>query len=836
MSDSEEYMGIKVDYSRDKLFDELGLKRLRESYMREDETSPQQRYAYVSTAFASNMEHAQRLYNYASKHWLSYSTPILAYGRSKKGLPISCFGAYVEDTVEGLIDTQSEVNWLSVMGGGVSVGFGIRSFSEKSTGLMSHIKTYDANSLAYRQSSTRRGSYAMYVDISHPDILIFLEMRKPTGDHNLRAHNLHHGINITDAFMERVTECMLDPEADDSWDLIDPNTKAVKETVSVKELWQRILTMRIETGEPYLHFIDTANRALPQFQKDLGLKINSSNLCVSGDTPILTSKGYFPIKALVDQEVEVWNGEEWSKTTIRQTSESSPLLEVKISNGVVLKTTPDHKFYVVPDHKKPAVEVKARDLVTGMELVETKFPVIHGEQGESVSSTEAYAIGLSTFPDTTQFVPINYDFDYKYNWMLGLFAAHGTTYDGDYAIKGNFSYEFLNDVRRLLSTCSIGAVVVEEKGKWILRWAIGKNNYNVRETVVSVRPIEAEPTYCFTEPLRHMGVFDGILTGQCSEIELANGPDRTFVCCLSSLNVAYYDDWKDDPQFISDVVEMLDNVIERFIHDAPDTIERARYSAMRERAIGIGVLGFHTYLQEHMIPFEGVMAKSFNMKLFNHIQTQAMAANLRLGYERGEAPDCEGTGRRHSHVMAVAPTASTSIIMGNISPSIEPYRANAFRQNTLSGAFLMKNHCLDNLIKKKIAVDPSIDYDEVWSDIIADDGSIQRIDIFSDLEKDVFKTAMEIDQRWVVSHAADRAPMIDQGQSVNLFFLPDANVAYVHAVHYQAWKSGLKALYYCRSDSVGKVDKLAKKIKREIIESIDMKALAEGEECLACGS
>lgn len=553
---------------------------------------------------------------------------------------------------------------------------------------------------------------------------------------------------------------------------------------------------------------------------------------MSGDTPILTSKGYFPIKSLVDQEVEVWNGEEWSKTVVRQTSESSPLLEVKISNGAVLKTTPEHKFYVYADGSETYREIRANELVTGYELIEVNHPDILEGEGDDIHNAEAYAIGLTASSDSTLFVPVNYNSVYKYEWLLGLFAVHGTTFGDEYKITGDFAYEFLNDVRRLLSTCGFSGRVTKEKGKWVLSWSRDKT----RESVVSVRPIDPEPTYCFSEPLRHMGVFDGILTGQCSEIELANSDDRTFVCCLSSLNVAYYDDWKDDPQFISDVVEMLDNVIERFIRDAPDTIERARYSAMRERAIGIGVLGFHTYLQEHMIPFEGVMAKSFNMKLFNHIQSQAMAANLRLGGERGSPPDCEGTGRRHSHVMAVAPTASTSIIMGNISPSIEPYRANAFRQNTLSGAFLMKNHCLDNLIKKKITNDPSIDYDEIWSDIIADDGSIQRIDIFSDLEKDVFKTAMEIDQRWVVSHAADRAPLIDQGQSVNLFFLPDADVAYVHAVHYQAWKNGLKALYYCRSDSVGKVDKLAKKIKREIIESIDMKALAEGEECLACGS
>lgn len=400
---------IKVDYSRDNLFDDLGLKRLRESYMREDETSPQERFAYVSSAFGSNKEHAQRLYEYSSKHWLSYSTPILSFGRSKRGLPISCFLPYLHDSAEGLVDTLSEVNWLSMLGGGVGIGIGIRSTDDKSVGVMPHLRTYDASSLAYRQGRTRRGSYAAYLDISHPDILIFLEMRKPTGDPNMRTLNLHHGINITDDFMHIIEKCMLDPTFDDTWHLKDPHTGEVRDTISARELWQRILETRMLTGEPYIHFIDTSNRKMPEFQKKLGLSIKQSNLC--------------------------------------------------------------------------------------------------------------------------------------------------------------------------------------------------------------------------------------------SEIILPTDKDRTAVCCLSSLNLEYYDEWKDEPLFLKDIAEMLDNVLQYFIDNAPDSISRARYSAQRERSIGIGALGLHAYFQRINIPFEGVLAKVTNNKIFKHIKEKLDVANKELGLERGEAPDIQSTVR-----------------------------------------------------------------------------------------------------------------------------------------------------------------------------------------------
>ena len=595
---TENYLGITIDYDRDKLFDELGIKRLQESYMKEDETSPQHRFAFVSKAFGSNPEHSQRLYDYSSRHWLSYSTPILSFGRSKRGLPISCFLNYIEDTAEGLVDNLSETNWLSMLGGGVGIGFGIRSADDKSTGIMPHLKIYDASSLAYRQGRTRRGSYAAYLDISHPDIIPFLEMRKPTGDPNVRCLNLHHGINITDDFMHIIEQSMLDPDFDDSWKLIDPNTKEVRETVSAKMLWQMILELRMHTGEPYIHYIDTSNRMMPQWLKDLGLKINQSNLC--------------------------------------------------------------------------------------------------------------------------------------------------------------------------------------------------------------------------------------------SEIILPTNEERTAVCCLSSLNLETYDDWIDNKLFLRDVAEMLDNVLQYFIDNAPDSISRARYSASRERSIGIGALGFHAYLQRNKIPFEGVMAKVTNNKIFKHIKEGLDDANKQLGAERGEAPDAMGTGNRFSHVMAIAPNASSSIIMGNTSPSIEPYRANAYRQDTLSGSYLNKNRWLDELIIEVSNEKPEGWYDDVWSSIIANDGSVQHLDWMSDHDKDVFKTSMEIDQRWVIDLAADRQAFIDQAQSLNLFFRPDANIKYVHAIHFMAWKKGVKTLYYCRSEKIGKADKVSKKIERQVIKELDMAEIAAGNDCIAC--
>lgn len=588
-------MTIKIDYSRDSLFDDLGIARLKESYMRDDETSPQQRFAFVSKAFGSDEGHAQRLYEYSSRHWLSYSTPILSFGRGKRGLPISCFLSYLDDSAEGLVDTLSEVNWLSMLGGGVGIHVGIRGVDDKSVGVMPHLKVYDASCLAYRQGRTRRGSYAAFLDISHPDIIPFVEMRKPTGDQNIRTLNLHHGVNLTNDFMALVEGAMREPDFDDTWELKNPNNGEVVETVSARELWQKLLEMRMQTGEPYFIFIDNANDALPSWLKDQGLKINGSNLC--------------------------------------------------------------------------------------------------------------------------------------------------------------------------------------------------------------------------------------------TEIFLPTSDDRTAVCCLSSVNLEYYDEWKDHPRFIQDVMEMLDNVLQYFIDNAPDPISRARLSAHRERSVGLGALGLHAYFQKNNIPFDSVVAKLKNKEMFQHIHTKCQLADEYLVNLRGPCVDAQEAGleRRFSHWMAVAPNASSSLIMGNTSPSIEPYRANVFRQDTMSGAYVYKNRFL----KARLA-EIDMDTDEVWASIIAHDGSVQHLDIPDDI-KEVFKTAVELDQRWIIDLAADRQEYIDQGQSLNLFFRPDVNVKYLHTVHFLAWKKNLKSLYYCRSDKLRKADKVGTRIERKRIEEdVDLTAVADGDVCVAC--
>ncbi len=589
-------MTLQLDYSRDVLFDELGMIRLRESYMRADEKSPQERLAFVAQAFASNEEHAQRIYEYASKHWLSFSTPVLSFGRTKKGLPVSCFLSYMEDSAEGLVRTLSEVNWLSMLGGGVGIHLAIRSADEKSVGVMPHLKVYDAACLAYRQGTTRRGSYAAFLPVDHPDIIQFIEMRKPTGDQNMRTLNLHHGINISDAFMRKIEESMLDGNADDSWPLIDPHTGEVVEVASARDIWQRILELRMQTGEPYLVFTDTANRVLPDWLKQQGLKINGSNLC--------------------------------------------------------------------------------------------------------------------------------------------------------------------------------------------------------------------------------------------TEIFLPTNADRTAVCCLSSVNLEYFDDWKDDERFIDDVMEFLDNVLQYFIDHAPDSIARAKRSAERERSVGLGALGLHAYFQRKGIPFDSAMAKVNNRRMFAHIHEKCAQADARLCAERGACPDAKAAGvaRRFSHWMAVAPNASSSLIVGNTSPSIEPRRANVYRQDTISGAHIVKNRYLVQALEEL-----DMNTDDVWADIIAHDGSVQHIEAIPQEVREVFKTAQELDQRWLIDLAADRQVYIDQGQSLNLFFPADVSIAYLHACHFMAWKKGLKSLYYCRSDKLRKADRVGVAIeRRRIEEDINMREVLEDSTCLAC--
>lgn len=589
-------MSVEIDFRRDRYLSEFSIKTLQDRYLVNGEGSPQQAFARAAEAFADDDAHAQRLYDYVSKLWFMFSTPILSNGGTKRGLPISCFLNYVDDSRRGITDHYTENAFLSSVGGGVGGYWGdIRSVGSKtsngseSTGVIPFMKVVDAEMLAFSQGVTRRGSYAAYLPMNHPEIEEFLDVRKPTGgDINRKSTNLHHGVVIPDGFMELIEGATKVEGFDDSWDLVDPNSGVVTKTVSAKTLWVKLIQNRVETGEPYIMFGDTVQAGLPECQKQLGLQVHQSNLC--------------------------------------------------------------------------------------------------------------------------------------------------------------------------------------------------------------------------------------------SEITLPTNEERTAVCCLSSVNLEEYDEWSNDPNFIPDLVRMLDNVITYFIAHAPNELEKARFSAEKERSIGLGAMGFHAYLQRHNIPFESAMAKGRNMAMFWHIKSAAETASKQLAVERGEAPDAEGTGMRNCHLLAVAPNASSSIICGNTSPSIEPYRANAYSQKTKSGTSLQKNEYLEDLLR-----DLGMDNDEVWKSIVTNGGSVAHLDFLDDWTKDVFKTAVEIDQRWVIDMAADRQKHICQSQSLNVFFPSDVSKQELHAVHMAAWKKKVKTLYYLRSEAYKRAETVSDEaLRQRIFDSMDE------NECLAC--
>ena len=577
---------------RDNLLTDFGKTTLKDRYLLPEENSPQEAFLRAAKAYSDNDEMAQRIYDYSSKLWFMYSTPILSNGGTERGMPISCFLNYVGDSREGLTDHYTENAWLTSIGGGIGGYWGdIRSDGVKtsggsqSSGTVPFLKVVDSEIMAFSQGKTRRGSYAAYMDISHPEILEFLDIRKPSGgDIHRKCLNLHHGINITNDFMELIEKCIQEPTYDDTWNLIDPHTKEIVRKVSARDLWLKILENRVATGEPYICFIDHINDALPETQKKLGLSVKHSNLC--------------------------------------------------------------------------------------------------------------------------------------------------------------------------------------------------------------------------------------------TEITLPTNEDRTAVCCLSSVNLEKYDEWKNDKLFISDIVRFLDNVLQSFIENAPDSVYRAKFSATQERSIGLGAMGFHAYLQKNNIAFESAMAKAKNKVMFKHIKDEAVKESQRLAIKRGEAPDMEGTGMRNAHLLAIAPNASSSIICGTTSPSVEPFRANAYVQKTMSGSFLVKNKFLEKLLETK-----GINNEKTWTSILGNRGSVLHIKELSAWEKDVFKTAIEINQSWVIEHAADRQEFICQGQSLNVFVPADVNIKELHDTHMLAWKKKLKTLYYCRSEAIKRAELVSKKVERTIIPEAD---------CLAC--
>ena len=600
---------VRVDRSRDALLTLFGKATLDNRYLLPDE-SYQDLFGRVASYYGADAAHAQRIYDYISRHWFMPATPVLSNGGTTRGLPISCFLNEANDSLKGIVDLWNENVWLASKGGGIGSYWGnLRSIGEnvgrngKTSGVIPFIRVMDSLTLAISQGSLRRGSAAVYLPVWHPEIEEFIEIRRPTGgDPNRKALNLHHGILVSDAFMRAV-------EADAEWALLSPKDNSVIRKISARGLWIRILTARMEQGEPYIVYSDHVNNARPEHHKLAGLEVKTSNLCS----------------------------------------------EITLPTGI--------------DH---------------------------------------------------------------------------------------------------------------------------------------------------------------------------HGKARTAVCCLSSLNLETWDEWSDNPQFIEDVMLFLDNVLQDFIDRAPEDMERAKYAAMRERSVGLGVMGFHSFLQAKNVPFESVIAKVWNRKIFKHIREQADAASRHLAELRGPCPDAEeyGVQERFSNKMAIAPTASISIIAGNASPGIEPIAANVFLQKTLSGSFTVRNRHLQKLLEEK-----GQDTPEVWSSITISKGSVQHLDFLTQQEKDVYKTAFELDQRWVVEHAADRQPFICQAQSVNLFLPADVHKRDLHQIHFQAWKKGLKSLYYCRSLSIQRADTVSNVLsKSEVLgEGVAEQAAAAQaaggnnyDECLAC--
>ena len=590
---------IKIDRSKDEKLTDFGKATLNDRYLGQGE-SYQDLFARVASIYADNNLHAQRIYNYISNLWFMPATPILSNGGTERGLPISCFLNEAGDSLSGILDLWSENVWLAAKGGGIGSYWGnLRSIGEKigrvgkTSGIIPFIKVMDSLTMAISQGSLRRGSAACYLPIDHPEIEEFIEMRRPTGgDPNRKALNLHHGVLVSDSFMRAV-------EINSQWALKSPKDGVVQSTVSARNLWIRLLTARVETGEPYIIFVDTVNRLIPQHHKLAGLNVRTSNLCS----------------------------------------------EITLPTGI----------------------------------------------------------------------------------------------DKD-------------------------------------------------------------------------------------------GKERTAVCCLSSLNLETYEEWKDETQFIEDVMRFLDNVLTDFIVRAPNSFDHAKYSATRERSVGLGVMGLHSFFQQNSIPFESVMSKVWNNKIFKHIQTEVDLASKKLAEERGACPDAEeyGINERFSNKTAIAPTASISIICGGSSPGIEPIAANSYTHKTLSGSYNVRNKYLKKVLEKYKKND-----EETWSSITTNQGSVEHLDFLTRNEKDVFKTAFELDQKWIVELGAERTPYVSQAQSINIFLPADVHKKELHQIHFQAWKKGLKSLYYCRSKSIQRAENINNGLSTEATIK-ESKEAQDYEECLSC--
>lgn len=906
---------MHVDHSRDNNLTDFGKATLTDRYLMPDENY-QDLFARVAKAYSNDEQHAQRLYNYMSNLWFMPATPVLSNAGNERGLPISCFLSEVGDGMEEIIENWVENTWLSVMGGGLGVNYeNIRSIGERigkggtSSGVVPFIKVQDSLTLAVNQGGLRRSSAAAYMPVHHPEIKEFIEIRRPTGgDPNRRSLNMHNAVVIDDKFMEAVVEGK-------SYDLLSPKDGSVISTVDARDIWQRILTARLETGEPYIMFVDTVNDLRPEHVKKLGLKIKMSNLCVAPETVILTDQGYKTISKLENQKVQVWNGEQYSETTIIKTGNNRELIRVTFSDGSSIDCTPEHKFYVKRTYTSKVKEIKAIKLQAGDKLEKFDLPynlkinkpltdclhpyaqgfyagdgnenyefswiylpkqevIQHLRVGKVSEEFDSYGRkrwdhGKETFKEKF-FVPLNYSEEIKLKWLAGLLDADGCVIQSDngeniqlVSTQSNFLREIKLMLQELGIPCSVS--FKRKAGEYLLPLNDGSNDtafYQCKElwlinlnceavkrlqklglkchrlklskvqepqrnasrfvTVVSVEKTgRISDTYCFNEPLKHRGMFNGILTGQCSEIVLPTGLDqfgknRTAVCCLSSLNLETYDQWKDNPDFILDIMYFLDNALESFIRSCGNTHMKARYSAIRERSVGLGVMGLHSLYQQKNSPFGSKEARELNLEIFDLIKRKTCEANYFIAQERGACPDAKDAGFpyvRFSHCTAIAPTASISIICGGTSPGIEPSNANFFTHKTLSGSFKVQNKYL-----KKVLEAYNKDDQDTWTSIANHEGSVQHLDFLSRHEKEVFKTFIELDQMDIIFQASDRTPYIDQSQSVNISVSATVSKRRLHELHLAAWELGLKTLYYCRSKSVGRVEKLSVKVERQVID------------------
>lgn len=936
---TEKYLGINIDKSRDKDLPEQGYALLTRKgfYKKENETSPQQSFARAATCYSyGDLDLAQRIYDAASKHWFTFASPVLSnaieheYPHKLKfeevrnyleekitadGLPISCYLSHIPDTKEGLVKARSEMSWLSMMGGGIGLHAGMRSPDDKSTGVMSHLKGYDADALSYKQTASRRGSIGAYLDVDHPEIQNFMNMRNPVGgDPNKKCFNLNNAVNITDEFMEKVIQ-------GENFQLIDPKHGETGRYLNAREVWEQLLELRKETGEPYLNFIDTVNKAKPAAVTNPAYRVKQSNLCVAPETMVLTDQGHRPILEMEGESVNVWNGEEFSATTVHKTAEGVKLLKVNTTSGYELECTPQHKFHVFTSYHTPCKIKPAHELLAGDKLIKFDLPVVEGDLSFENPYVNGFYSGDGCYHKgarvylyhekrklghmfkksgfcswVTQeeqnreiiyyknklkdkfFVPSSdYSVETRLQWLSGYLDADGCVHRNginESLTACSVEYNFLRELQMMLQTLGVSSKITEfsEEGYKLLpandgtgelkefwcnkSWrllisscdsykllSLGLKLHRLKikkrlpqrdaKQFVKVSSVvdegRVDDTYCFTEPKRNMGVFNGILTGNCNEIHLFTDDQRTAVCCLSSLNLEKFDEWKDSG-LVGDLVKFLDNVLEYFIAKAPDVLERAVYSAEKERAIGIGTLGFHSYLQSKNMPFEGGglgSAAQINYNLYKTIKDQAVEASKILGAERGSPEDCEGSGMRNSHLLAIAPNASSSSLV-NVSPSIEVFSANAFTSQGRAGTFLIKNKHLQKVLEKYLVGGQQLN--NTWKSIIDKDGSVQHLDFLSAHEKKVFKTASEVDQRWVIEHASTRQPLVCQGQSVNLHVDPDIDKQAMSDLHMLAWKRELKGLYYCRTTS-----KVKAKVSSDNTQPLNaVKVDTSFETCLSC--